>query len=871
MKKKEPVKPSVSEPEKKKSTDKSLDPKAVPSIIAQASSSSKKSVKDKKIEKPVHVVETIEKSLPVMTEKNVPVTMQKKSEKPVPVVETIEKSTPVMTEKRLPVVIQDKSEKPVLTEKKPEKRVPVTTEKKYEKPAPIVTEKKKKKQVPTTFSTPEESLQKNTSSAFAAAEEVEDWDQIRASVLASAARTENNTTEKKDVVNEQQDWETLRAEVLQQKKQTDAAAPVATPEPKSSTNDWSKVTTGGWSSVAAKKPVVDNGWSNAASTGVAATTNTATTPIAGTSLVSSTADPVVSEWSSTASKTSVDNGWANVAAAAATSPEVASVSATSGGWSSLHTVKKPVQSTTWSNVSTNVPTKETTVATSEKEDNCLGGWGTPASISQVSPTTTSSSSNNAWSTATTGGWNTPVNSKRNSASSWSNSPAAAASIEKKTPAASPASWDVASPVVPAATTVKTDADLSLGGWGNPTASGNWKSKSSAKTSNANTWAAAPAPSPVNKQSNGWNGAQLPWDIESSSAPTAVKSTSPVQQISVQKKASEVSAPPGMAPIANAVTTTTTTTTTTTSSNSSRSVPPGMTAASPSIEMTSPSAFNKAPPGLATATATTTGTKFGEPLNPINIPTPTTSIPLGLSNKTVTTAPPPPPPSIQPSLAASLASTMSQLQDPLPTNLNELDAASLLVIVMSLHRENGTLIQSVYTMQQEMSMLSNRYAEVMNLTRERESQTLALFESRKQTEMEEARRYVLSLEARIKQMEEQLKGNVHTNATIAGFGNQDLFAGYREEMSTGSSGHSGSNNGGATTSHHHNNRNHHHQNSNNSNNSNQHHPHQSRKIWQKNNVVVRCGNCGEVGHASAECKVKYSSFETNVIFTQQVTD
>jgi hypothetical protein len=395
--------------------------------------------------------------------------------------------------------------------------------------------------------------------------------------------------------------------------------------------------------------------------------------------------------------------------------------------------------------------------------------------------------------------------KKNS-NSWNNSPV---TIEKMAPVAASTSWGVTSPAKSAATIVSTDSDLSLGSWGNPTATvGGWNSKTSSKSSNANTWAAVPTAVSVKKQFNGWNGAQLPWENETTSTTTVSKSTSPVQQ-PITKKASEVSVPSDMTPTSapSAIAPTATTST-------ARSGPPGMTAAS----------SNKAPPGLATA-ATTATTKFEEPLTPINIPTPSVSTPLGLNNMAAA------PPSL---LSATLASTISQLQDPLPANLNELDAASLLVIVMNLHRENGALIQSVYTMQQEMSMMSTRYAEVMTLARERESQTLALFESRKQTEMEEARRYVLNLEARVKQMEEQLKGN---NGTTAGFGNQDLFAGYREEMSTGGSSHQNNNTSSSSTRNHHHHNNHHH----------------GRKLWQKN-AVVRCGNCGEVGHASAECKV-----------------
>lgn len=176
--------------------------------------------------------------------------------------------------------------------------------------------------------------------------------------------------------------------------------------------------------------------------------------------------------------------------------------------------------------------------------------------------------------------------------------------------------------------------------------------------------------------------------------------------------------------------------------------------------------------------------------------------------------------------APLQPTSNQFQEPLPQDMEEMSSDMLILIAKNLHRENGNLIQSVYNMQQEMGMMTSRYAEIIALARERETQTLALFESRKQTEMEEARRYVLSLEARVKQLEEQ--GQQQAKTGTAGFGNQDLFAGYREEMAP-------------------------QQQSAQPDHAQNHHRNHSRKLWQKN-TVVRCSNCGEVGHASQECKV-----------------
>ncbi|KAI8979125.1 hypothetical protein BDF20DRAFT_912749 [Mycotypha africana] len=213
-------------------------------------------------------------------------------------------------------------------------------------------------------------------------------------------------------------------------------------------------------------------------------------------------------------------------------------------------------------------------------------------------------------------------------------------------------------------------------------------------------------------------------------------------------------------------------------------------------------------------------------------------------------------SLNPTLSSSLLASTTQLQEPLPPNFNEMNADMLRIVVSKLHQENATLLRSVYSLQHDLSMMTNRYSEIMALGREREAQTLALFESKKQTEMEETRRYVLSLEARVKQLEEQLKnnngntsgffgggGNSNNNSTTAGFGSQDLFAGYRVEMSTTPT--SGNQNNEGHPAYHH---------RSNSNSGHSHHNrhHSGRKLWQKNSVI-RCGNCGEVGHASAECK------------------
>ncbi|KAI9266518.1 hypothetical protein BDA99DRAFT_505904 [Phascolomyces articulosus] len=169
----------------------------------------------------------------------------------------------------------------------------------------------------------------------------------------------------------------------------------------------------------------------------------------------------------------------------------------------------------------------------------------------------------------------------------------------------------------------------------------------------------------------------------------------------------------------------------------------------------------------------------------------------------------------------------------PDEIHNLGHDNLIALVNNLHQENGQLVHAMNSMRQEMIMMTRQYTGMMTLSREREEQMTQLFEAHRRTDMEEARRHIAALESKIntlhlqqqQQQQQQhepplispLKTSVAPGSGImAGFGNQDLFAGYREEM----------------RSNHHNN----------------------RKLWQKS-VRVRCGNCGGTGHSSSECKVK----------------
>ncbi|KAI7886084.1 hypothetical protein K492DRAFT_178794 [Lichtheimia hyalospora FSU 10163] len=165
-------------------------------------------------------------------------------------------------------------------------------------------------------------------------------------------------------------------------------------------------------------------------------------------------------------------------------------------------------------------------------------------------------------------------------------------------------------------------------------------------------------------------------------------------------------------------------------------------------------------------------------------------------------------------------------------ITSLSHDQLVALVTSLRQENGQLMQAVTAMRQEMGMVSRQYAEMMALSREREEQMAQLYETRRRADMEEARRHISALEAKVSAMQQHdglspIKcgppASIGVNSSgmggvgsgvMAGFGNQDLFAGYREEMRS--------------------------------------QQYNARHLWQ-NSIRMRCGNCGGLGHASSDCK------------------
>ncbi|KAI7872391.1 hypothetical protein BDF14DRAFT_1752883 [Spinellus fusiger] len=106
--------------------------------------------------------------------------------------------------------------------------------------------------------------------------------------------------------------------------------------------------------------------------------------------------------------------------------------------------------------------------------------------------------------------------------------------------------------------------------------------------------------------------------------------------------------------------------------------------------------------------------------------------------------------------------------------------SIVSMVQSLQQEKIQIMQSLLRAQQDMTMMRTQYTEVMGLTREKEAQLYHLYEIRRQTDNEESRRYINSLEDQLASLRKQLQSTA-SNKNMGASGAQDLFAGYREEM------------------------------------------------------------------------------------------
>ncbi|KAF0388161.1 NADH-dependent fumarate reductase [Gigaspora margarita] len=77
---------------------------------------------------------------------------------------------------------------------------------------------------------------------------------------------------------------------------------------------------------------------------------------------------------------------------------------------------------------------------------------------------------------------------------------------------------------------------------------------------------------------------------------------------------------------------------------------------------------------------------------------------------------------------------------------------LILFVQNLLNEKTQLVKTLVSMQQEVKAVTDRYTNLMEMSREREFQTFQLFEAHKKLEMDEATKYIQKLEARISQLE-----------------------------------------------------------------------------------------------------------------------
>ncbi|RIA91463.1 hypothetical protein C1645_118857 [Glomus cerebriforme] len=95
------------------------------------------------------------------------------------------------------------------------------------------------------------------------------------------------------------------------------------------------------------------------------------------------------------------------------------------------------------------------------------------------------------------------------------------------------------------------------------------------------------------------------------------------------------------------------------------------------------------------------------------------------------------------------------------NLDALSRSDLIMLIQNLSTEKIQLVNTLISMQQEVKAMTVRYANLVEMARDREFQ----IETRKQQEMEEAKKYIQTLELRISQLEKQnIVGNNNSEST-----------------------------------------------------------------------------------------------------------
>ncbi|KAF9372255.1 hypothetical protein CPC16_002530 [Podila verticillata] len=94
------------------------------------------------------------------------------------------------------------------------------------------------------------------------------------------------------------------------------------------------------------------------------------------------------------------------------------------------------------------------------------------------------------------------------------------------------------------------------------------------------------------------------------------------------------------------------------------------------------------------------------------------------------------------------------------NLARLPTQALVSLVHTLQVENKSLLTTLVSMQQQVSSLTERYSTLATLAREHEQQAVQAMESQKQREMEEIQRYVWKVEERCRQLEKHVLATHH---------------------------------------------------------------------------------------------------------------
>ncbi|CAO3696612.1 unnamed protein product [Umbelopsis ramanniana] len=161
--------------------------------------------------------------------------------------------------------------------------------------------------------------------------------------------------------------------------------------------------------------------------------------------------------------------------------------------------------------------------------------------------------------------------------------------------------------------------------------------------------------------------------------------------------------------------------------------------------------------------------------------------------------------------------------------------TLVSVVQGLQAENTQLVNALLSVQQELNTMNARYGELVTLAREREAQ--------KALEMEEARRYILKLEAKVHLLEpaegshfdvsrrnlerETNSGRTYSNDEFTGHSREDRHR--RQPLSKPR-----------------------HQSSSSAFENQDRDRRRNNNMW-RDSRVIKCGNCGEAGHKSSDCQ------------------